>query len=123
MTVKFQPLDLPVAYSMIRAARRLRRLQDNNHPFQKFFYYWSAFNNIYTTIAYTGNKVPKLKKNPDGSIVTNLNGNVQIPVINKVSEKDQIELTLAEFDDDLKCRLITHPSTKFFVNRIPKWEK
>lgn len=121
MTATFEPYELPVAYSMIAAAKRLKPSRNGYHPFQKYFYYWTAFNNIYTTIAYSGNRSTTLKKRPDGSIATNTNGSVQIPKVQTVSEQEQIGLAFAEFDSDLRHRLVTHVNVGFFVKRTPSW--
>jgi len=122
MTVKFGPHDTPIAYSMIEAANKLDPKRDWYHPFHRYFYFWVAFNNIYTIIAYTGSKSPKLVLR-QGIVVTEPNGNVNIPKINRVaSERDEIDLAFEEFDNDLKHTLIVHPSTDFFVNRSPFWQ-
>jgi hypothetical protein len=120
--VRFQPLDLPIAYSMVTAAKRLKKQNNSQHPYQKFFYYWAAFNNIYTTIAYSGNRSTMLKKRPDGTIERQMNGNVQIPKVKRVNEQEQIAMAFAEFDDELKHYLIVHESTEFFAKRTPSWQ-
>ena len=58
----------------------------------------------------------------DGTIATDINGNVKIPKVKTVSEREQIHVALGEFDDPLKNSLIMHPSTKFFAKRVPSWE-
>ena len=106
---------------MIAAAKRLRPRRDGYHPFQKYIYYRTAFNNIYTTIAYAANRSTTLKRRPDGSIDTRLNGSVQIPKVQSVSEQEQIGLAFAEFDKIFRHQLVTHESVEFFVNRTPLW--
>ena len=122
MTTIFQRYDLPIAYSMIAAARRIRPRRDGNHPFEQYFLFWTAFNNIYTTIAHSKGRRTKIKENEDGSIVTIANGNVNIPEVVIVSEREQIRLAFQEFDDDLKRTLILHEGTEYFVGRIPSWQ-
>ena len=122
MTTIFQRYDLPIAYSMIAAARRIRPRRDGNHPFEQYFLFWTAFNNIYTTIAHRKGRRTKIKENEDGSIVTIANGNVNIPEVVIVSEREQILLAFQEFDDDLKRTLILHKGTEYFVGRIPSWQ-
>lgn len=107
---------------MIEAARRIRPRRDGRHPFEQFFLYWTAFNNIYTTIAHLKGCRTEFKKNEDGSIVTIANGNVNIPQVETVSEREQIHLAFQEFDDDLKHTIIRHEGTKYFVGRIPYWQ-
>jgi hypothetical protein len=44
-----------------------------------------------------------------------------MPRVTNVSERDQIELAVGEFDNSLKHALIAHPDTAYFVDRIPRW--
>ncbi len=122
MTVKFAPHDVPIAHSMIQVARNLEPHQEWYHPYHQYFYYWAAFNNIYATIAFTDENLVELDIDSDGNVKTRKNGNVRIPITKTViRERDQIELAFQEFDDELKHNLIVHPSTDFFVRRIPQW--
>ena len=122
MTTIFQRYELPIAYSMIAAARRIRPRRDGRHPFEQYFLFWTAFNNIYTTIAHRKGCKTQIKVNDDGSIATFANGNVNIPEVVIVSEREQIHLAFQEFVDDLKHTLILHQGTKYFVGRIPSWQ-
>lgn len=122
MTTIFQRYELPIAYAMIAAARRVRPRRDGRHPFEQYFLLWTAYNNIYTTIANREGHRTRIIENDDGSIITIPNGNVNIPKVAIVSERKQIYLSFNEFDDDLKHTLIIHESTKYFVNRIPSWQ-
>lgn len=122
MTTKFQRHELPIAYSMIAAAKRVRPRRDGRHPYEQYFLLWTAFNNVYTTIAHRKGRRTRLIENDDGSIVTIANGNVNIPQVAIVSEREQIHLSLDEFDHDLKHALIIHKSTGYFVTRIPAWQ-
>jgi len=107
---------------MIAAARRIRPRRDGLHPFEQYFLFWTAFNNIYTTIAHREGCRTQIKENEDGSIVTIVNGNVNIPDVAVVSEREQIRLAFQEFVDDLKHTLILHKGTGYFVRRIPYWQ-
>jgi hypothetical protein len=122
MTAIFQRYELPIAYSMIAAARRIRPRRDGHHSFEQYFLFWTAFNNIYTTTAHRKGLRTQIKKNDDGSIVTIANGNVNIPDVVTVSEREQIHFAFQEFVDDLKHTLILHEGTEYFVNRIPAWQ-
>jgi hypothetical protein len=122
MATIFNKYELPIADSMIAAARRIRPRRDGRHPFEQYFLFWTAFNNIYTTISHGKGFIIQLKENDDGSIVTIANGNVNIPDVIIVSEEEQIKSAFEEFTDDLKHSLILHEGTKFFVDRIPFWE-
>jgi hypothetical protein len=122
MSVVFKRHELPIAYSMMAAADRVRPRRDGRHPFDKFFLLWTAFRNIYTIIAHRQGYRIELIVDDDGTIATYTNGNLRIPKVKAISEIEQIHLALGEFDNPLKNSLIIHPSTKFFAERIPAWE-
>jgi hypothetical protein len=107
---------------MIAAAKRVRPRRDGRHPFDKYFLLWTAFNNIYTTIATRKGCSTQLVVGDDGTIATWTNGHVKIPKVKPVSEREQLYLALGEFDDVLKHNLIAHESIKYFINRIPFWQ-
>ena len=107
---------------MIAAARRIRPRRDGRHLFEQYFLFWTAFNNIYTTIAHRKGRRTQIKENDDGSIVTIANGNVNIPEVVIVSEGEKIGLAFQEFEEDLKHTLILHEGTKYFVRRITYWQ-
>jgi hypothetical protein len=121
MTAAFKRHELPLAYSMIETARRIKPRRDGGHTYQHYFLYWTAFNQIYTTIAHRAGYRTRIKKNEDGTILTTPNGHVNIPAVEIVSEKEQIHLALQEFDDHLEDALILHTSTQYFVDRTPYW--
>lgn len=122
MTLIFQRDELPIAYSMIAAARRIRPRRDGRHPFEQYFLFWTAFNNIYIAISRKKGLRTQIKKNDDGSIITIANGNVNIPEVEIVSKREQIHLAFQEFVDDLKHTLILHEGTEYFAGRIPAWQ-
>jgi hypothetical protein len=94
----FSEFEVPVAHSMIAL---VRRKSYSLPPFLTFACYWMAFNNVYVTIA-------DYRRERDG-------------VKKRAKERDQINLAFKELADELKDRLIKHPSLKFFVTRIPRW--
>jgi hypothetical protein len=116
--VVFADYEVPVAQSMIKMAIQLQ--DADAHPMEGFLCYWAAFNNIYVTIAERAGRRPELRKNPDGSIRTRTVGGVDVPQVTVVGERDQIDLTFREFTDDLKCQLVEHPSSMFFVHLFPE---
>jgi len=122
MTVVFKSHELPIAYSMIAAANRVRPRRDGRHPYEKYFFLWTAFNNIYSTIAHRQGCSTQLVVRDDGTIETCPNGNVKIPKVQTVSEREQIFLAVGEFYDQLKHNLLHHESTRYFMRRIPFWE-
>ncbi len=113
-------LEVPVAYSMVELARNPTSAE--HQPFHEFICYWTAFNNIYSTLAKRHIDVVELKTEEDGSIRTWLNGSVQIPRIKlNVKEREEILVAFEYFSDELKHELIIHPNTEFFVSRVPIW--
>ncbi|MFN2235400.1 MAG: hypothetical protein ACK2U1_14325 [Anaerolineales bacterium] len=121
MTAAFKRHELPLAYTMVETVRRIKPRRDGGHTYQHYFLYWTAFNNIYTTIANRAGYRTLIKKNEDGTIITTANGHVNIPEVEIVTEKEQIHLALKEFDENLKHALILHDGTQHFVGRIPCW--
>ena len=95
MSILFKQHELPIGYSMIAAAKRVRPRRDGRHPYDKYFLLWTAFNNIYSTIAVREGRSTALLVNEDGDVVTYANGTVKIPKVKKVSEKEQIALAVA----------------------------
>jgi hypothetical protein len=90
-------------------------------PFQRYILLWIAFNNIYTTLSEISGRKPKLIIREDGSIRTRSYGNVEIPVVTKITEKDQLDIVHKYFNETVRHLLITHDSTKYFVYRTPIW--
>ena len=111
----FSSSEVPVAYSMIAANQMTDSVQAEEHPFFQFFCYWTAFNNIYTTIAGMNSDKNSYKTRDDGTFDTSLNGSVRIRKVNiLIKERRRIDLAFAQFSDSLQHDLITHPSSKFF---------
>ena len=97
--------------SMIAMAEGLRT--GAGHPMQAFMCYWTAFNNIYVTLAEQAGKKAVLKLNPDGTVSTRTVGAVSMARVNPMSEREQIDLAFTRFSNELKDRLISHSSTCF----------
>lgn len=120
--MKFSRQELPIAYSMIEAANRVRPRRDGRHPFDRFFLVWTAFKHIFTAVASRHGYSTQYVVGEDGAIETVPNGNVNIPKVVPVGEREQISIVLREMDEELKHRLVTHKSTNFFLNRVPFWQ-
>ncbi len=109
----FCPTEVPVAASMLDLARKA------DQPVQQFVCYWTAFNNIYTTITERHGYAPRLsKKQPTRSV-----WGIEMPNVLLCSERDQLKNACDQFCDELKNNLISHPSAAFFSNRrFLKWK-
>ncbi len=88
---------------------------------EAFTCYWAAFNNIYIVVAERRGLRPRIRTNADGSIRTRIVGQVNVPEVSPAREREQIGMAVEEFTDDLKRRLIEHPSARFFAYRTPQW--
>jgi hypothetical protein len=112
--------DIPVAYSMVELARQSEKI--TQQPFTEFMCYWTAFNNIYTTIAEQKGFFARLRTQRDGTIRVRENGSVFIPEVEfALKTRDEIVLAFNGFSESLKNELILHPNTEFFVYRTPSW--
>lgn len=120
--MKFSRQELPIAYSMVDAADRVRPRRDGHHAFNRFFLLWTAFKHIYTAAASRYEYSTQYLVSPEGAIETYPNGNVNIPKVIPVREDEQIAVVLRELDDEFKHQLITHKSTLFFLERVPFWQ-
>ena len=122
MAKKLNTNEIPIAYAMIAAAKRVRPRRDGGHPYQQYFFLWSAFVSIYEALAEGQGLKPQLKRNEDGSIITREAGNVNIPQVELIDEHEQIMLAASAFSPELRHNLITHESIHFFAHRIPYWQ-
>ena len=120
--MKFNRQELPIAYSMVEAAGRVRPRRDGHHPFDRFFLLWIAFKHIYTAAASRYGYSTQYLVSPEGAIETYPNGHVNIPKVIPVREDEQIAIVLRELDDEFKHQMITHKSTLFFLERVPFWQ-
>ncbi len=111
--------EVPVAYSMRALTRDAGR--SVFQPFQDFVCYWTAFNNIYVTVADKRGQRASLRRSKDGTLRTRLVAHVCIPQVAPIRERDQIDLAFYELSADLKQKLVEHASTRFFAHRTPRW--
>ena len=118
MMIQFDSEDLPVAHSMVKAARD----KSSNEIHEKYIYFWIAFNNIYTTLTFVDGGFPtKHRRDTLGNIRRISADGIQIPDVYSAQESQEMNIAFGQFDDELKHSLIIHPSIYFFVNRSPKW--
>lgn len=108
----------PVAHSMIKLLQNIVLKQFE--PFNKFIFYWTAFNNIYVTVAEMNGKKASLDYD-NGVPKTRSIGGLKISKVKTVQEKDQLMHIFSDFPKELKINLIMHESTKYFVYRTPSW--
>ena len=118
----FKRHDLPIAFTLMEAAERVKARRDGSEHFHRYFLRWTAFQTIYSTLAARKGLHPSLRRDKTGAPVTVLNGSARIPVVDAVSERNQLQLALTELDDSTRKRLLTHSAARFFADRTPAWE-
>jgi hypothetical protein len=110
----FHDIVVPVASSMIELAEHA------HHPFQKYFCYWAAFNNIYTLIGQQQGALPRFVVDRAGNVKIEQEWGFKFPKVITPSERQRIKATICIICANVKNALITHPNVKFFVERTPK---
>jgi hypothetical protein len=111
--MKFFNIEIPVAMSMIQLAELAQ------HPFQKFFSYWAAFNNIYTLIGEHLGMIVQPDLDKDGNPKIDKSWNYIFPKVKTSSEKQQISEAINQLDAQTKDTVIKHPNIHYFVDRTP----
>ena len=122
MTPVLQNYDIPIAYAMIASAKRVRPRRDGQHTAQKYYFLWTAFENIYDFLAVQEGHTTQLKYSQDGSIVTRSNGSVRIPEVNEIDVQEKLSVVVSVFDEHISDQLIFHESTHHFTKRIPYYQ-
>jgi hypothetical protein len=110
----FSQYEVPVAYAMISMARRISEV--HYEPFQEYMSYWTAFNNIYTTIADFNGLRPTFEI-VDGVKRTRSQWGYTFPTVRPVSEVAQIQAAIKQIPSEVSHQLIVSENTKFFVYR------
>jgi hypothetical protein len=122
MKIKYRRRDLPVAFTMLDAVRRIKDRRDGRHAFDRYFLYWIAFKNIYGAVASEQGINRQLRRDVAGEILTRKNGSVRVPLVEAVEEASLVDLAVDRLPDPVKDELILHASTRYFVDRIPFWD-
>lgn len=109
----FHQVEVPVACSMIELTERA------DHPFQTYFCFWAAFNNIYTLVAQRNGVTVRLNMDRNGRGRTEQRWTYVFPSVIPPKEHEQIVEAVNALDVRVKDALISHPNTRFFVERKP----
>lgn len=115
--VEFQDAEISLARSMTRLAGELT--QESGPSPQVFMGYWVAFTNIYRVLARRAGLVPRFGLRKNGTLRTLKVGNMKMAEVYNSPEQSQLRKVFTYFDSGLKDSLIRHPSTRFFVYRVP----
>ena len=90
-------------------------------PLAQYICYWISLNNICVTIANDQGCRPTLLVS-DGQPQLERLGGLRMPEVRTPGEREQLEAAYSLFSPQLKERLILHSSTRFFVNRLPRYK-
>ncbi len=112
--MKFYEIEVPVSISMISLADGAK------HPFQRYFCYWAAFNNIYTLVAERVGLRTILDLDSQGTVKTEQRWAYTFLKVRVPREHEQISQAIQQLDADTKHTLISHQNIRFFVERKPK---
>ena len=83
--------------------------------------YWAAFTNIYAALATQQGARPHFGLRKNGTLRTRRVGTLKMAEIDPPAESELLDKACAGLDAALKHKLITHASTRFFVQRTPVW--
>jgi hypothetical protein len=109
----FDRREVPIALSMIELA------EIGQHPFQKYFSIWAAFNNIYSLIGQRIGLVVSPVLDEKGNTITEQRWGFTFKKATSPSEKQQIIEAVGQLDLGIKDAIIRHENTRFFVYRTP----
>ena len=84
--------------------------------------YWAAFTNIYAILAGQQGARPHFGLHKSGTLRTRRVGAFKMAEVDPPPESELLDKACAGLDATLKHKLITHASTRFFVQRTPVWQ-
>jgi hypothetical protein len=90
-------------------------------PLEQYMCYWVAFGNICVTIANEQGYGPA-HLTSGGRLQLEQVGELSMPRVRLPEEREQLEAVYKMLSPQLKERLILHRCTRFFVNRLPRFE-
>lgn len=115
----FKPWEFQAAFSMVRLVEHGAR--GHMEPLEQYLCYWVGFNNIYITIAHQRGQGPQLPR-AQGEPQLEQIGGYSMPRVRAPQAHEQLDAAYAVFSPQLKERLILHRCTRFFVNRLPRYQ-
>jgi len=111
--MKFYDFEIPIAQSMLELGDIAQ------HPFQRYFCYWAAFNNIYVLIGKRNGQVVQLNLDRNRNQRTQQKWGYTFPSVKIPQERMLIIEAVNQFSVPTKHSIITHPSVRFYVYRKP----
>lgn len=112
--------EVPVAWSGVELLCQ-DKVQVYEPP-MRFIILWVSFNNIYTTLSDRVGRRREVKRDKGGVTQSQIREGRVMPKTVGPTEREELEIAFSHFDDELKHKLISHYSTRFFVDRSPKFD-
>jgi len=104
---------------MVRLVEEGRRSE--MEPIEQYMCYWVSFNNICVTIAHEQGCGPELLTE-DGELQLEQVDGFAMPIVRKPKEHDQLDAVSKVLSPQVKESLVLHKCTRFFVNRLPRFQ-
>ena len=108
-----------LASAMVRLVEQRR--SGEMEPLEQYMCYWVGFSNICVTIANEQGCRPALVAS-GGRLQLEQVGGFSMPGVRLPEEREQLEAVSKVLSSQLKEKLILHRCTRFFVNRLPRFE-
>jgi len=108
-----------LASAMVRLVEQRR--PSEMEPLEQYMCYWVGFSNICVTIANEQGCRPALMTS-GGRLQLEQVGDFSMPKVRLPEEREQLEAVCKVLSPQLKEKLILHRCTRFFVNRLPRFE-
>lgn len=115
----FRAWQFQLAFSMVRLVEQGWRSE--MEPTEQYMCYWVSFNNICVTIAHEQGYGPELLKS-NGKLQLEQVGGFAMPRVRKPKEHHQLDAVSKVLSPQVKESLVLHKCTRFFVNRLPRFE-
>ena len=108
-----------VASAMVRLVEHYR--PGEMEPLEQYMCYWVGLKNICVTIANEQGCRAALQTS-DGELQLEQVGGFSMPKVRMPKEREQLEAVYKAFSPQLTEELIIHRCTRFFVNRLPRFQ-
>ncbi len=116
--IQYDKSDFNVACSMVSWVDA----NPSAHSVHRFASFWMAFNNIYISLADFSGKAASLKTDSSGSVERRQVYGCDMPKVQPVKEREQIDIAVSELEAGAKAKLVGHENVAFFVNRRPVFD-
>lgn len=115
----FRAWDFQLAFAMVRLIEHGRHSEIE--PVEQYMCYWVGLHNICVTIAQERGSGPELVLTDGTPQLEDIAG-FAMPKVRAPDEREQLRAVYKAFSPQLKEDLILHQCTRFFVNRLPRFQ-